>query len=258
VIELSHTIHHDMPTYPGLPRPVVDLYVDHARSRPTYDHRAEFAIGRIDLVGNTGTYLDSPYHRYPDGPDVSQLPLTRLVDLPTTVIDTRQAAREARQLDLDLTAAGPLTGRAVLLHTGWDRRWATDGYWEPGPFLGPTTVQQLLRHRPALVGVDFWNVDDPNDPTRPVHTALLGAGIPIVEHLNGLAMVPAGARSFFVPLAIAQAPSLPIRAFAIPATGTVKPWNAGKEVTRPPGGRDDGIGTRRPDHDPPRASTTAG
>jgi arylformamidase len=215
VIELSHPIHHDMPTYPGLPRPEVQLHVDHAGSRPTYDHLAEFAIGRIALVGNTGTYIDSPYHRYSAGLDVSQIPLTQLVDLPATVIDARQAADEGRRLDLVLADAGPLTGRAVLFHTGWDQRWATDAYWDPSPFLGPGTVQQLLHHGPALVGVDFWNVDDPQDPARPVHTALLGAGIPIVEHLHSLAAIPARARAFFVPLAISRAPSLPIRAFAI-------------------------------------------
>jgi kynurenine formamidase len=220
VIELSHPIHHDMPTYPGLPRPEVRLHLDHAESRPTYDHQAEFAIGRVALVGNTGTYLDSPYHRYPDGPDVSQLPLTRLVDLPTVTIDVRTAADRGRRLDLDLALAhvGPLAGRAVLFQSGWDRRWDTDAYWEPGPALGPATVQQLLAHRPALVGVDFWNVDDPHDPARPVHTALLGAGIPIVEHLHSLDTIPAGARTFFVPLAISRAPSLPVRAFAIAPT----------------------------------------
>jgi kynurenine formamidase len=215
VIELSHPIHHDMPTYPGLPRPEVQLHLDHATSRPHYDHRAEFAIGRIALVGNTGTYLDSPYHRYPDAPDVSQLPLTRLVDLPTVIISARTAADQQRRLDLVLAHVGPLTGRAILFHTGWDQRWATDAYWEPGPYLGPATVQQLLHHRPALVGVDFWNVDDPDDPRRPVHTALLGAGIPIVEHLHSIDAIPAGARTFFVPLAISRAPSLPVRAFAI-------------------------------------------
>jgi arylformamidase len=216
VIELSHPIHHDMPTYPGLPRPEIQLHVDHATSRPTYDHQAEFAIGTVTFVGNTGTYLDSPYHRYPDAPDVSQLPLTQLVDLPTVLIDARTAADQQRRLDLVLAHAGPLTGRAVLFRTGWDQRWATDTYWEPGPYLGPATLQQLLHHSPALVGVDFWNIDDPHDPTRPVHTALLGAGIPIVEHLHSLNTIPAHARTFFVPLAISRTPSLPIRAFAIP------------------------------------------
>jgi arylformamidase len=215
IIELSHPIHHDMPTYPGLPRPEVQLYLDHTTSQPHDDHRAEFAIAKIALVGNTGTYLDSPYHRYPDAPDVSQLPLTQLVDLPTVVIDARTAAEPGRRLVLVLAQAGPLTGRAVLFHTGWDQRWATDTYWEPGPYLGPATVEQLLNHRPALVGVDFWNVDDPYDPQRPVHTALLGAGIPIVEHLHSLNTIPADARTFFVPLSIRRAPSLPIRAFAL-------------------------------------------
>jgi arylformamidase len=216
IIELSHPIHDDMPTYPGLPRPEVRLHLDHADSQPHYDHQAEFAIAKIALVGNTGTYLDSPYHRYPDAPDVSQLPLTQLVDLHTVVIDARTAAEPGRRLDLVLAQAGPLTGRAILFHTGWDQRWATDTYWEPGPYLGPATVQQLLHHRPALVGVDFWNVDDPDDPQRPVHTALLGAGIPIVEHLHSLDTIPTAARTFFVPLAIRGAPSLPIRAFALP------------------------------------------
>jgi arylformamidase len=192
------------------------------RRRPHHRGSPEFAIGTVSFVGNTGTYLDSPYHRYPEGPDVSQIPLTRLVDLPTVVIDARTAAEQQRRLDLVL-AHGSLTGRAVLVRSGWDQRWATDAYWEPGPFLGPTTVQQLLHHRPALVGVDFWNVDDPSDPQRPVHTALLGAGIPIVEHLHSLDTIPADARTSFVPLAIRRTPSLPIRAFAIGPTSTDGP-----------------------------------
>jgi arylformamidase len=233
VIELSHPIHDGMPTYPGLPRPEVQLHLDHAASRPHYDHRAEFAIGRISLVGNTGTYLDSPYHRYPEAPDVSQLPLTQLVDLPTVVIDARPAVDRGRRLDLVLAHPGPLTGRAILFHTGWDRRWDTDPYWEPGPYLGPTTVQQLLHHRPDLVGVDFWNVDDPHDPRRAVHTALLGAGIPIVEHLHSLDTIPAGARTSFVPLAISRTPSLPIRAFAVAPTPTGEPGAPSPSPTTP-------------------------
>jgi arylformamidase len=218
VIELSHPIHHDMPTYPGLPRPEIRLHLDHTTSRPHYDHRAEFAIGTVTFVGNTGTYIDSPYHRYPHAPDVSQLALAQLVDLPTVTIDARAAAERGRRLDLVLEQAGPLAGQAVLFHTGWDQRWATDAYWDPGPYLGPATVQQLLHQGPTVVGVDFWNVDDPRDPHRPVHTALLGAGIPIVEHLHSLDTIPADARSFFVPLAITRTPSLPVRAFAIAPT----------------------------------------
>jgi kynurenine formamidase len=221
VIDLSHPIRDGMPTYPGLPRPVVEFHVDHAASRPHYDHQAEFAIGRVELVGNTGTYLDSPFHRYPDGPDIAALPLDRLVDLPTVVVDARAAADTGRCLDLVLASAGPLAGRAVLIRTDWDRRWGTEAYWQPGPYLGQVTRQQLVHARPALVGVDFWNVDDPGDTARPAHTQLLGAGIPIVEHLTNLAAVPAEARTFVVPLAIEGAPSVPVRAFALdPLAGT--------------------------------------
>jgi arylformamidase len=213
VIDLSHVIRDGMPTYPGLPRPVVALHTDHAASRAQYDDRAEFAIGRFELVGNVGTYLDSPFHRYRDGADVSALPLAALVALPTVVVDVAAAARRGRCLDPLL--AVPLAGRAVLFRTGWDERWGADAYWEAGPYLGGAVLDQLVHARPALVGVDFWNVDDPQDPRRPAHTRLLGAGIPVVEHLTRLGDVPDGARTFFVPLAIEHAPSVPVRAFAV-------------------------------------------
>jgi kynurenine formamidase len=214
VIDISHRIRDGMPAYPGLPSAVVGLLLDHERSRPKYDHQAEFAIGRFELVGNVGTYVDSPFHRYRDGRDVSELPLERLVDLATVVVDAREDAARQRSLDL-LLEAGPLAGRAVLIRTGWDERWGTDAYWEPGPFLGGATLERLVDGRPAVVGVDFSNVDDPQDPSRPAHTRLLGAGIPIVEHLTRLGEVADGARTFVVPLAIERAPSLPVRAFAI-------------------------------------------
>jgi arylformamidase len=214
IIDLSHRIADAMPAYPGLPKPRVSLFRDHRSSRPEYEGRAEFAIGRLELVGNTGTYIDSPYHRYEQQPDVSAIPLERLVDLPTVVVDARAAAREGRRLDLVLPD-GVLAGRALLVRTGWSTRWGTDDYWEPGPYLGEMTVQQLVHHRPAVVGVDCWNVDDTADPSRPAHTQLLGEGIPIVEHLCNLDQVTEAARTFFVPLAVVGAPSMPIRAFAI-------------------------------------------
>jgi arylformamidase len=219
VIDLSHVIRDGMPAYPGLPRPVVGLHTDHAASRAQYDDRAEFAIGRFELVGNVGTYLDSPFHRYRDGADVSALPLAALVALPTVVVEVSEAARRARRLDPLLASAGPLAGRAVLFRTGWDERWGSAAYWEPGPYLGEAVLDQLVHARPAVVGVDFWNVDDPRDPSRPAHTRLLGAGIPVVEHLTHLGDIPDGARTFFVPLAIQGAPSVPVRAFAIPTAG---------------------------------------
>jgi kynurenine formamidase len=219
VIDLSHPVHDGMSVYPGLPPPRIGLHLDHNASRPYYAGQAEFAIGRFDLIGNVGTYLDSPLHRYPDGDDVSQIPLERLVDRPTVVVDAGEAADRDRRLELVLPP-GSLTGRAVLFRTGWDRYWGTDAYWRPGPFLGEATLEQLVHHRPAFVGVDFWNVDDPDDPTRPAHTALLGAGIPIVEHLRRLSSVTRSARISVVPLAIVGAPSAPVRAFAlIPRSG---------------------------------------
>jgi arylformamidase len=215
VIDLSHPIHDGMAAYPGLPRPVIGLHTDHATSRPHYNDQAEFAIGRFEFVGNVGTYLDSPFHRYPEGADVSELPLAGLVDLATVVVDAREEAGRQRRLDPLLAAVGPLAGRAILIRTRWDRRWGTDAYWEPGPYLGEVVLTQLVHARPAVVGVDFWNIDDPQDPGRPAHTQLLGAGIPVVEHLTRLGDIPDGARTFFVPLAIKEAPSVPVRAFAI-------------------------------------------
>jgi kynurenine formamidase len=215
VIDLSHVLYDGMPVYPGLPRPTIELHLEHGASRARYEQQAEFGIGRCSFVGNTGTYLDSPYHRYADAPDVSALPLDRLVNLATAVVDARAEAGRGRCLEPSLAAAPPLAGRAVLVRTGWDERWGTAAYWEPGPYLGSGIVQELVRQRPALVGVDFWNVDDPSDPRRPAHTTLLGAGIPIVEHLRALGDVPAGARCFIVPLAVRGAPSMPVRAFAL-------------------------------------------
>lgn len=224
VVDLSHSIYDGMPTYPGLPSPTIDFHVDHASSRATYQHQAEFAIGRFRLVGNVGTYLDSPFHRYLDGPDVSELPLEGLVDLPTVVVDVCRDAAQARRLDLLLAAAGSLAGRAVLISTDWDQRWGTDAYWEPGPYLGDVTLQQLVHSRPALLGVDFWNVDDPRDPSRPAHTQLLGTGIPIIEHLTGLAAVTSDARTYAVPLPIQGAPSVPVRVFTISSLSPTSPW----------------------------------
>jgi arylformamidase len=216
VVELSHVITDGMPTYPGLPRPRVGLHLDHAASRGRYEGQADFAIGRMELVGNVGTYLDSPYHRFADGLDVADLLLDRLVGLPLVVIDSREETRAQRRLEPIISSCCPLAGKAVLFRTDWDRHWGAEEYWETGPHLGEVVLQQLLHCRPALVGVDFSNVDDPADLSRPVHTALLGAGIPIVEHLRDLAALTAAARLFVVPLAVRGAPSLPVRVFAMP------------------------------------------
>lgn len=208
-IEISHTIRNGMATYPGLPQPVVDL---HTRHDDTTDGVASgFAIGHLEMVGNTGTYIDSPYHRFTDRPDVSRIGLERLVDLPVTVIDASDALPD-RAVRIELEP-GDVAGRAVLFHTGWDDRWDSERYWEPGPYLAADTLDVLVAGGPALVGVDFWNVDDTTRPERPAHTRLLGADIPIVEHLCHLGDLPDQGRAFVVPLDIEGAPSLPVRAF---------------------------------------------
>jgi arylformamidase len=209
LIEISHTIRHGMTTYPGLPRPVIGLHTSH---HDTTDGVASaFAIAHLDLVGNTGTYIDSPYHRFTDRPDVSQVGLERLVDLPVTLIDASDTLPD-RAVRTELAPAD-VAGHAVLFHTGWDARWNSDRYWQPGPYLAAETLDALTAGRPALVGVDFWNVDDTTQPDRPAHTRLLDADIPIVEHLCRLGDVPDRARAFVVPLAVEGAPSLPVRAF---------------------------------------------
>ncbi len=182
-VDLSHPIESGQPGYPGLPAPRIEAYLTRAASRANYQDQAEFEISRIEMVGNTGTYLDSPYHRFEGRPDVAELPLETVTGLPGHRLDGRLGP-DGRSVALDLPSG--LAGAAVLIRTGWDARWGTPAYWEPGPFVGAVAVGALIEANVALVGVDFWNVDDTGDPARPAHTRLLDAGILIVEHLRGL------------------------------------------------------------------------
>jgi arylformamidase len=209
-VELSFPIEDGMPTLPGvLPEARVGPILDHDASRDRYRGLAEFYLGKVDMPGNTGTYVDSPFHRHRDAEDLSALPLDRLAGLPGVVVEAPDA-----NAAVDL-ALGDVRGRAVLVRTGWDRRWGTDAYWEPDPYLSPTTLDALIDGGAALVGVDFNNVDDTTDPERPAHTRLLGAGIPIVEHLTNLGQLPSeGFRFFAVPPLIVRGASFPVRAFA--------------------------------------------
>lgn len=211
-IELSHEIADGMPVFPGLERPRVTAFLDHERSRPHYDGEAEFSISRIEMVGNTATYLDSPFHRYRDGPDLSEVPLEDVAGIPGVVLEGQVGPDRAIRL-----AAGEaeLAGRAVLVRTGWDAHWGTDAYWEPGPYVSVDALDLLLRARPKLVGVDCWNVDDTSDPSRPVHTRLLAERILIVEHLCNLGALPEhGFRFYAVPIRVVNCASFPVRAFA--------------------------------------------
>jgi arylformamidase len=211
-VELSHEISDGMTVFPGLPSPQITAFMDHEQSRPRYQGEAEFYISKVDLVGNTGTYLDSPFHRHREKRDLSAIPLESLAGVPGVALDGKVGADRAVSLDAE---EAQLADSAVLLRTGWDARWGTDAYWEPGPHISPEALELLLRARPRLVGVDFWNVDDTNDPTRRVHTRLLADEILIVEHLCNLSSLPrTGFRFFAVPLRIVTGASFPVRAFA--------------------------------------------
>jgi arylformamidase len=213
LVDLSHPIESGMETYPGLPSPRIEPYVSHAASRANYLGRAEFTITRVFLVGNTGTYVDSPWHRYRDGRDVADLPLERVAELRGVCVDARFGT-DRRAVDVRLPD-GDLDGSAVLIRTGWDQRWGHDSYWHPGPYLSQGTVNRLVDTGVALIGVDFWNIDNPATPARPAHTQLLAAGILIVEHLRNLAELPAsGFRFSAVPPPVRHAASFPVRAFA--------------------------------------------
>jgi arylformamidase len=201
-----------MPAYPGFPAPKVSALLTHEQSRSRYNGRAEFYISRVEMVGNIGTYLDSPFHRHPDGADLSQLPLENVAGLPGIVLEG--TAGSSRAIGLDCHEE-ELCGRAVLVRTGWDERWGSPCYWEPGPYLADETVELLVRAGATLVGVDFWNVDDTTNPARPAHTRLLGASVLIVEHLANLAALPRkGFRFYAVPPRIVRGASFPVRAFA--------------------------------------------
>jgi kynurenine formamidase len=201
-----------MRAYPGLPSPKIGAFLDHEASRSHYGGQAEFYLGQVDMVCNLGPYLDSPYHRHRDQSDLSQIPLEKVAGVPGIVLDA--AASPDRSIAADCSAS-ELRGRAVLIRTGWDRHWGADVYWEPGPYLASSFIDLLIRVGATQVGVDFWNVDDTGDPSRPAHTRLLAEGILIVEHLCNLSTLPrTGFRFSAVPLRIVRGASFSVRAFA--------------------------------------------
>ena len=213
LVDVSHVIESGMITYRGLPAPFVCDFLSREASRKVYALGTEFHIGRLEMVANTGTYLDAPFHRFPDGIDVAELPLERLAHLPGLVV---RVPPGERAVDRDAFAGVDLRGKAVLVQTGWDRHWRTDRYFEGHPFLTADAARSLAEAGAALVGIDSLNIDDTADLTRPVHTALLGAGIPIVEHLAGLARLPdRDFRFFAVPVKVRGMGTFPVRAFGM-------------------------------------------
>jgi kynurenine formamidase len=218
LVDVSHTVEHGLVTYRGLPAPVLCDYLSREQSRGHYAPGVEFHIGKVEMVANTGTYLDSPFHRYADGTDLAGLALERLADLDAVVV--RRPFTEGRAVGPDAFRGVEVRGRAVLVHTGWDAHWRTDLYFEGHPFLTAAAAAWLLDRGAVLVGIDSLNIDDTADLTRPVHSTLLRAGVPVVEHLRGLEGLPErGFRFFAVPVKFRGMGTFPVRAFGLVEEG---------------------------------------
>jgi arylformamidase len=201
-----------MTTYPGLPGPLICDYLSREASRTRYAPGVEFQIGKIEMVANTGTYIDSPFHRYARGKDLAQLPLESLADLAAVVVRIPPGA--GRPIDQSAFEDVEVRGKAVLVHTGWDVHWRTERYLSGHPFLSGDAAEYLVNQGAALVGIDSLNIDDTEDLARPVHSTLLGAEVPIVEHMCNLASLPQqGFRFFAVPAKVAGFGTWPVRAF---------------------------------------------
>ena len=214
IVDLSHEIVDGMTTHPGIPAPSISAFLTHEASTARYAPGTTFEIGRIDLVANTGTYIDTPAHRFPDGQDLAGLELDRVVDVEGVLIDVRGTTERA--VGPEAFQDVDVRGRAVLVATGWDEHWGTEAYLSDNPFLTGAAAEWLVASGAALIGIDSLNVDSLTDPTRPAHTAILRAGIPLVEHLTGLGDLPeTGWRFFAVPPRIRGMATFPVRAFAM-------------------------------------------
>lgn len=215
LVDLSHTVEHGLITYKGLPSPIICDFLSREQSRAHYGPGTQFQIGKIEMVANTGTYLDSPFHRYEEGKDLSQLELSSLANLEGMLL--RAKGEELRAIDASVFDGLDVKGKAVLIQTGWDRHWQTDKYFEgTHPFLTKDAAQLLADRGAVLVGIDSYNIDDTADLNRPAHTVLLGAGIPIVEHMCHLDELPnAGFKFFAVPVKVKGMGTFPVRALAI-------------------------------------------
>jgi arylformamidase len=212
-VELSHIVTDGMITYTGLPGPIIRDYLSRAASREHYAADTTFQIGKIEMVANTGTYIDAPFHRYEEGGDLSQLEIASVADLDGLVIHADMATRAIRP---EIFKDRDVKNKAVLIHTGWDRHWGTVRYFDGHPYLTGESAAFLKSAGAVLVGIDSLNIDDNTDGTRPAHTILLGAEIPIVEHMHNLGALPDSRFKFFaVPAPIKGMGSFPVRAFAI-------------------------------------------
>jgi len=213
LIDLSHTVEHGMITYKGLPAPIICDFLSREDSRKHYSAGTEFNIGKIEMVANTGTYVDSPFHRFADGIDLSELPLESLANLEGVVV---RATALGRAITAKAFSGIDGKGKAVLVHTDWSRHWRTDQYFEGHPFLTKDAAEFLVEKGAAFVGIDTYNIDDTSDGTRPAHTTLLGNNIPICEHMCGLELLPAsGFRFHAAPVKVKAFGTFPVRAYAV-------------------------------------------
>jgi kynurenine formamidase len=217
IVDLSHPIDGEVPMFPGHPRATVEAFLSREASERNYAPGTSFVIHRYSFVGNTGAYLDSPFHRFADGDDLAALDLAKTVNVPGIVVDVRERIGQGNpSVGIHEIEDAEVAGRAVLIATGWDRRWPTPAYLEEKPFLTEEGAVFLRDRGAALVGIDTWNVDDVADRRRPAHSALLRVGIPIVENLRGLDSLPrSGFRFFAAPLPFRGGSAIPVRAFAI-------------------------------------------
>ncbi len=215
LLDVSHDVEHGMVTYKGLPAPILCDFLSREASRARYAPGTEFHIGRIDMVANTGTYVDAPFHRYPHGKDLAELPLESLANLELLV--AKVAPRGAdRAIDRLPFSDDEVRGKAVLVETGWARHWRTDRYFEGHPYLTGELAERLVKAGARLVGIDSFNIDSIDTGERPVHSTLLAHDVPIVEHLCGLEQLPQrGARFFATPVKVRAFGTFPVRAFAI-------------------------------------------
>jgi kynurenine formamidase len=214
IFDLSHKLVPNMPAYPGLPIPKFNVFLAHgdAGKHANYAPGTSFQIAAYEIGGNTGTYVDAPFHRHPHGHDLASVPLEKLANVPGMVIP----APEDGPIEPAIVSRFAVRGKAVLLHTNWSRRWDTGDYFRSGPFLTAAACEHLAHAGATLVGIDCANIDSMQDPARPAHTILLAAGIPIVEHLCGLDQIEGRHFRFFaVPPAIEGGTSFPVRALAI-------------------------------------------
>jgi len=213
LIDVSHVVEHGMITYKGLPAPIICDFLSREASKDIYEEGTSFQIGRIDMVANTGTYLDAPSHRYEQGRDLSELELSRLANLDGVVIPVGAGVREITSA---FFAGAEVRGRAVLIRTDWSDHWATDRYFEDHPYLNKAAAEYLRDNGAILVGIDSHNIDDTRGASRPVHSILLGADIPIVEHMTRLRDLPeTGFRFFAVPVKVKGMGTFPVRAFGL-------------------------------------------